>query len=103
MPYYCVQLDVNNLLVEMDGITGKHGFITNKFVEADDASTAESRAVQTIRDDEEIHALIKNAETDPPVIDVSEIIELRSIDGANQSQGRIWYAMQVKRWWQFWK
>lgn len=103
MPYYCVQLDVNNLLVEMDGVTGKHGFITNQFVQADDADIAEQQAVQAVRDDDEIRALVKNDASDPPVIDVSEIIELQSLDGVNQSQGRIWYAVKSKRWWEFWK
>ncbi|HEX5446603.1 MAG TPA: hypothetical protein VFW87_22485 [Pirellulales bacterium] len=49
-------------------------------------------------------ALVKNQPDDPPVIDVTEIAELEAADdGTLEQPGRIWYEMNPKRWWQFWR
>ncbi len=56
---------------------------------------------ETLGDD---RALVKNQPDDPPVIDVTEIAELESADdGTLEQPGRIWYEMNPKRWWQFWR
>lgn len=103
MPKYRVQIDAKNFLVEMEGKLGKYGFITFRFVEADDPTAAETAAVQMLRDDQELRSMVKNQAGDPPVMDVLEIAELESFDGVGTNPGRIWYEMNPKRWWQFWR
>jgi hypothetical protein len=60
MPTYRVQIEASNLLVNMDGRPGKHGFITFRFVQADEPVAAENAAVQMIRDDAELRGSILN-------------------------------------------
>ena len=103
MPKYQVQIDASNFLVDIGGSTSKRGFLTARYVEADDPTSAEAAAVQMIRDDQDLRALVQNDRTDPPVIDVIEISELESFDGVENQPGRIWYDMNPKRWWQFWR
>lgn len=103
MPKYRVQLDASNLLVDFDGSTAKYGFITFRYVEADDPTSAENAAVQLLRDDQDLRAILQNNPSDPPVMDVIEIAELESFDGVENQPGRIWYEIYPKRWWQFWR
>ncbi len=101
MPKYQVEIDARNFLVELDGTVGKHGFVTILYVEAVDAKAAEYAAVQMLRDDQELRSLVKNDKTDPPTMDVTEVIEVESFDGIDGQPGKVWYKMKAKRWWQF--
>jgi hypothetical protein len=100
---YRVQIEGKNFLVDMNGKVAKHGFITLRFVEADDPSVAENTAVQMLRNDQRLRGLVKNDGADPPVMDVLEIVELESADEMDQQPGLIWYPVNPKRWWQFWR
>ena len=103
MPKYRVQIDAKNFLVNMDGATAKYGFITYRFVDAPDPVAAENSAVQMIRDDQELRDLVLNDKNDPPVMDVEEIAEIESADASPEQPGRVWYEMNPRRWWQFWR
>ena len=103
MGYYRVEINAKNFLVEMEGEVAKHGFITVRFVEADDPDAAELKAVQMLRDDRELRPLVKNEPGDPPEMEVMEMAELDSFDGVEQPTGRLWVPMNPKRWWQFWR
>lgn len=103
MPKYHVQIDAKNFLVNMDGVTAKYGFITYRFVDAPDPGAAANSAVQMIREDQDLRGLVLNDKDDPPVMDVEEIAEVESIDALQVQPGRIWYEMNPKRWWQFWR
>jgi hypothetical protein len=104
MPKYLVQIDARNFLVDLDGSVAKRGFVTLRYVEASDARSAEFVAVQTLRDDQEFRAMVKNDPADPPTMEVLDIVELESFDVIEDlSPGRIWYDMNPKRWWQFWR
>ena len=103
MPKYLVQIDAHNFLIDVDGSTTKRGFITFMHVEAYDPTSAEYKAVQMLRDDQDLRALVRNESADPPVMDVLEIAELESFKGVETQLGRIWYEMNPKRWWQFWR
>lgn len=99
-----VQIDARNFLVDLDGSIAKRGFITLRYLEAADADAAEVAAVQLLRDDQELRAIVKNDPADPPTMDVLEIAEVESFGGiGDQTCGRIWYDMDPKRWWQFWR
>jgi hypothetical protein len=102
MPTYRVELNAENLLVEVEGKTAKHGFFTFRVLEADSPDAAEAAAVRMIQDDESLSEMIQNSATDPPAINVEGISEIDAADVGTQP-GRIWYEMSPKRWWQFWK
>ncbi len=103
MAKYRVQIDAQNFLVDMDGRRDKYGFITFRDVEAADARAAELAAVELLRGDAELCAIVQNAPDDPPVMDVEEIVELEASGEPSIPPGRIWYAMKPKRWWQLWR
>ena len=100
MPRYLVQVNASNLLVDMDGRRGKYGFIALRKVEAADRLAAGQLAVQMVKDDEEIRALLLNEPADAPVFEAQKVGEG---DGTPVADGRIWYEMNPKRWWQFWR
>jgi hypothetical protein len=104
MPVYRVQMDAKNYLVDLEGKVGKYGFFTHRFVTADDATNAENAAVEMPRNDRELRPLVKNQIGDPPVIDVTEIVELDApSDQSFEQPGHVWYEMNPKRWWQLWR
>jgi hypothetical protein len=104
MPKYKVAINGVNFLIVMEGRTAKYGFFTTRFVEAADSAAAEHAAVQMIRQTQRLRDLVRNAPDDPPVMDVTSIIELASFDGIeNLEQGFVWYEERPKRWWQFWR
>jgi hypothetical protein len=103
MGKYRVQIEGKNFLLEMNGKVAEYGFITFRFVEAEDHSAAEDNAVQMLRGDQRLRDLVKNDRADPPVMDVLEIAELESVDEMPQQPGLIWYPVNPKRWWQFWR
>ena len=78
---YKVEINGANFLIDMEGRTAKHGFFTIRYVEAPDGAAAENAAVQMIRDTQRLRDLVRNAPDDPPVMDVTSVIELASLDG----------------------
>jgi hypothetical protein len=101
MPHFRIQIDASNLLIEVEGKIAKHGFITHRFVEAGNPDDAIDQAVAMIREDDDLAALIKNADDDPPIIDVAEVAEVETSD-VDVQPGRVWYEEKPKKWWQFW-
>ena len=101
MPKFRVQVNGSNFLVDLDGRPRKLGFLTWQDVTAIDPAAAEEAAVNAIRGDEGLRNLVQNVADDPPVMDVIEIRELA--DDAEKLRGRIWYEMNPRRWWQFWR
>jgi hypothetical protein len=102
VPKYVVQIDAENFLIDVEGVVAKRGFITFKYVEAEDPGAAELAAVQMIRDDQELRPLVQNAASDPPLMSMLSIQEVESFDEAERFP-TIWYDMNPKRWWQFWR
>ena len=104
MPNFKVEINGANFLIDMEGRTAKHGFLTIRFVEADDGAAAENAAVQMIRDTQRLRDLVRNAPDDPSVIDVTSIIETGVFrwDG-EPGAGLRWYEKTPRSWWQFWR
>ena len=101
---YRIQANVQNLLIEVDETLAKHGFITFVRVDAKSPEDAEEKSMLILRGDSEIRSLLKNAPNDPPFIDILEIFELEPEEEAIPSpDGRLWYEMNPKKWWQFWR
>lgn len=104
MPNYQVLINGQNFLIDVDGRIERHGFFTVRFIEATDAAAAENQAVEMIREAEPLRELVRNTPDDPPIMDVTQIVELECLDGTeDQEPGFIWYKETPKRWWQFWK
>ena len=103
MPDYVVQIIGSNFLVNMSGSPAKHGFYAFRLVEAADEEAAGLIAVQRIREDQELRDLVLNDEGDPPTMDVDDVQEISSPNDVDVPPGRIWFEMNPKRWWQFWR
>ena len=102
MKKYHLLMNGQNFLVDMEGKLAKHGFFQNFFIEAESPEQAEQLAVQKIRGDEDLKAITRNGEADPPLIALEEMRELASSDGIETVQsGKVWFL--EKKWWQFWK
>jgi hypothetical protein len=104
MPKYQVTIEGQNFLVERNGKIASHGFFAIRFLETADARAAENAAVDAIRRTETLRELVRNPPEDPPIMNVTEILELDSFDGIESLEpGFVWYEESTKRWWQFWK
>ena len=104
MPAYRVMINGQNFLVERDGRVAKHGFFTTRIVEASDPVAAEHAAVPMIRETQRLRDLVRNDPGDPPVIDVTSIVELESGEEVESREtGFVWYEERPRRWWQFWR
>jgi hypothetical protein len=85
----------------MDGEPAKYGFYAIQNIVADDQVAAEYAAAQQLREDQDLRAMVKNDVTDPPLMNVTEIVEVEEFDV--EKYGKIWFSIHPKRWWQFWK
>jgi hypothetical protein len=81
-----------NLLREIDGVRQRFGFYTNVFVEAFTPADAESRAIDTLREDTHLRDVALNAEDDPVRFSADEVHEIESFDGVRlPRQGLVLY------------
>lgn len=104
MPNYQVQINGQNFVVEMNGRVAKHGFFTVRVVEASDPAAAETAAVQRVRETEHLRKLVRNGPDDPPIMEVTEMVELDpEVPTKDLETGFAWYEDPPKRWWQFWR
>jgi hypothetical protein len=103
MAKYRVLVNGGNFLIDMDGRIAKYGFYIWRFVEADDPTGAEYAAVEMLRTTQKLREMVRNHRDDPPVMDVSEMVEVESFESELQGTGFVWYEENPKRWWQFWK
>jgi hypothetical protein len=104
MPAYRVMINGQNFLIEMDGRVAKHGFFTTRIAESPDPAAAEHAAVQMIRQTQRLGDLVRNDPDDLPVMDVTSIVDLESIEEyESRETGFVWYEERPRRWWQFWR
>jgi hypothetical protein len=76
---YKVFVEGRNFRINVDGLVENQGFYTTRFIEADDAATAENKALNLIRD--ELRGIVMNAPSDPPVLYIEETHEMKSFEG----------------------
>jgi hypothetical protein len=104
MAAFRVMINGQNFLVEMDGRVAMYGFFTTRRVEAADPAAAEHAAVQMIRETQRVRDLVCNDPADPPVMDVTSIIELESGEEIESREtGFVWYEEKPIRWWESWR
>ncbi len=73
--HWRVSLEGKNFWLKLDDSAKKFGFFTTRYVEADDPENAENAAVQMLREDPKLQAVL-NDRSDPPTIFAGEIIEI---------------------------
>lgn len=93
MKKYRVMINGRNFLIDLGQGLTKHGFYTTRFVEASNPHDAEIKAVASLRQWDEVKALVKNKKDDPPMLYADEIVELTTFDGVNRGveKGASWY------------
>lgn len=92
MKKYRIFINGKNFLIEINGALAKHGFYTNRYVEANDERDAELQAMDMIRKREGLKNAVRNAEGDPPMMYAEEIHELNDFDEVESfEEGLAWY------------
>jgi hypothetical protein len=70
----------------------KYGFITIVLAEAKDEFEAEQVAVALLKSDEDLRDFPKNDDTDPPLLNIEEITEVREWPNiAHPRSGLVWF------------
>ncbi|MGZ5545002.1 MAG: hypothetical protein ACXWIU_10035 [Limisphaerales bacterium] len=92
MQKYRVMIHGENLLKEVEGVRQRFGFFTNVFVEAFTPADAESRAIDILREDDDLREAALNPGDDPLRFSADEIHEIESFDGLRlPRQGLVLY------------
>lgn len=100
MPAYWVTVNGENVLVEMSGAVGKHGFFTHRRVSAESPEEAGEIAIRRVLEDDHLRVLVRNETEDSPILRVETAFETSESDCP---ESYVWYPMNPKRWWQFWR
>jgi len=93
MKKYRVIINGRNFLIDLGLGLAKHGFYATRFVEASDPHDAEIKAVASLRQWDEVKALVENKKDDPPMLYADEIVELAAFDEVHRGaeKGATWY------------
>lgn len=92
MTRFKVVVEGRNFLIATPEGEAKHGFYTNRFVEASNPDAAETAAVEQLRGRQALRDVARNRWDDPPVLYVAEIKEMASFEGLpTLDQGLIWF------------
>jgi len=86
-----VFLNGRNILTDFEGSIRKVGFYTTRFIEAPNSSKAVILATDLVRNDPKVTALLLNAELDPPVFVVKEVVESSERPGEGKNTGLVFY------------
>jgi len=81
MQKYRVMIHGENLLKEVEGVRQRFGFFTNVFVQAFTPADAESRAIDILREDNDLREAALNSDDDPLRFSADETHEIESFDG----------------------
>lgn len=92
MQKYVVIVNGQNLLAETDGVRQRLGFFTDVSVEAFSPADAEARAIDLVRDDNQVRDMALNAKDDPLELLAVEVHEVESFDSAPPRTGLALYS-----------
>ena len=104
MNKYQLLMHVKDILLLFEGKPQLMGYYQTLQIEAATPNEAELKAVEKIRNDDEIKSIwIKEKQKRPPHIFADEIYEVEEFDSniSGNKTGRTFY--NAKQWWQFWK
>ena len=92
MQTFLVLVHGENLLTELDGTAQRVGFYKHVAVEAFTPADAESRALDTIREDSRFQGFVQNSDDDPFRLSAEEVQEREGLDpGVENRKGYILY------------
>ena len=98
MNKYQIEINGKNFLIDMNGEVSKYGFITYRYIEANDPQEAELQVMQMLRETEKLRNMVQNTKEDPPEMYMTEIEEIESFDQIEEMEpGFIWYKEQEKK------
>ena len=80
MQKYLVTVHGENLLAKVEGVQQKFGFVTNVSIEGFTQPDAEARAIELVREDNEIRDMALNTKDDPFTLSTVEAIEIETFD-----------------------
>lgn len=104
MSKFIVEMEGANFLIDVEGERSKHGFVSVRCIEADNARTAEVEAVERVRTSPRLRELVLNPPDDPPVMLVTRTVEIAGFDHVEGDEpGLVWYPENPRRWRQFWR
>jgi len=78
MSYFQVLLEGENFFIEFDGKDELLGFVTTRWVKANDQQQAELKAVELVKNDQHLHNLLRTPEGElpSPMIYLSEMCKV---------------------------
>ena len=83
MNKYQVYINGENFLMMNEGSKKTMGFYTTRWVEALSPKEAEIKAIELIKNDQDLKAATCNEKHDQPMLYVEEITEIESFEGIN--------------------
>lgn len=101
MGWYLTLINGRNFRLDFDGKVGRYGFYQTVLVQAADLAEAETNAIAIVKGDEELQELVKNEQSDPPMLCMDSYQELDASEIPPAPEGRTYYP--EKSWWQFWR
>ncbi len=92
MKKYVVMLEGRNFIFAHEGEPKLYGFSATRDIEASNPDDANRKAIQEVRDDEELNASLMNSPSNPPRISVMRHIEVKAFDSSTRHKlGYIFY------------
>jgi hypothetical protein len=80
---YCVIVCGQNLFAEIDGVRKRLGFFTNVYLEAFTSADAGSRAIDFLKNDNQLREMALHSTSEPLEFSVTEVHGLESFDGVD--------------------
>ena len=77
---YIVMIEGRNLIFASGGTPQRFGFSTTRDIEARSPEEAEQRAIQSVREDDELNRALLNDPSDPPSIVVTQKVQVESFE-----------------------
>ena len=94
MGRYRVRIEGRNFLLRLTGEapTAKSGFFVTRDVDGTSFEDAEANAIELIRDDEHIKSITLNPTSDPPMVYIDSIRELKADEEPINNSGYVFYS-----------
>lgn len=90
MNKYSVTIEGSNFLINIEKIDQKYGFFTTRFINAENSSSAEKKALDYISN--ELKDIVLNKQSDPPMMFLDKIEKVETFgDQKTPGSGFTWF------------
>ncbi|MEW6127167.1 MAG: hypothetical protein AB1757_09020 [Acidobacteriota bacterium] len=97
MQKFRVLINGENFLIEVEDKLQKMGFFVTRIIEAASMEEAEILAIDLLKQDARLKAIVRNQSDDPPMLYIEEKEEIQSGDLNNiNNTGFSWYSCDKK-------